>query len=239
MLDDSCSFAANQSTEDTVAKEITRGVYFSKRIAYPLSTASSWVDPSVATTFRLTDFLNTSGYQPGNCVDVSDYLCICANSQGLTFAASQYGNVDGKNVQTQLISDPVCLIGGDPNSLSRPDGSAQWAVSSWAWHQVCLRSNSVYDSCAAHKFDISGAFYGNSPINWRLAGYWQTNPPGGPITSANGASGSNGTTTWKRLGLVDFSYMPPPGDPSPNPSTPISYAAFGGSYQSTYTPTVQ
>jgi hypothetical protein len=231
VLEDSCRFAAGKNTADNVAKEETRGVYFSKRIAYPLSTASNWIDAIVPTTFRLTDFLNTGGYQAGNCVDVSDYLCICANAQGLSFTVSQHGNVDGQNVQTQLISNPVCLVGGDPNALSRPDGSAQWSVSSWAWHQLCLRSNAVYDSCAAHKFDLSGNFYGNPPINWPLGGYWQTNLTGGPVTSSGG--------TWNHLGLVDYSYMPPPGDPSPNPSTPIPFAAFGSSYQSTYTPTVR
>ena len=248
VLDYSCQWAAGKSTMADVAKEVTRGAYFSKRIAYPNLATTEWWDVDRTTgqgdplTFRLTDFLNTSGYQAGNCVDISDFLCIAANSQGLGFQVSQYGNLDGSLTQTGFTSNPACLVGGDPNVLLDPNGSSSWSLASWYWHQLCQsQTDAVYDPCAAQKYDLSGNLYGNPPINWILKDYWQTSKPAGWNSTPSGM--------WKSLGLVEYGGTlsgPPysvhnPCTPSavPNPCSPVAYAAFNPLLPASYTPDVK
>ena len=223
VLDDSCRFAANQGTDADVAKELTRGVYFSKRLAYPHSTEARWVTKDNLTLFHLSNFLNTTGYQRGNCVDVSDYLCICAAAQGLNFWVSQYSSKDGAGNVNAFTTNKICDVGSDPATDSK------WTTGSWSWHQICLsQTKSVYDACGAQRYDLSGASYRNPAINWPMSGYWQTNTT--PFTDSVG--------TWNHLGLTDYSgtYDPLkvfpfvqfpflyPCIPSanPNPSTPVA-----------------
>lgn len=239
VLEDSCRFGKYQSTTDDVAKEETRGVYYDKQIGYPLSTNTLWVDYNFDTKignpgrFRLTDFLNTSGKKLANCVDVSDYLCICANSQGLNFKVSQYGNLDGAGVQTKFVTNPVCLIGGNTQdgAPNYPDGTPQWSYSSWEFHQICQsQANAVYDACAAQKFTVTGQIYRDPPVNWPLGSYWQSPLPAGGLPA--------GSEAWKHLGLTDFSYAAQY-RAVPNPSKPIMIAPFGLGTSSFYVPLVK
>lgn len=213
VLEDSCRFAAGKSTSDDVAKEETRGLYFSKRLLYPFSKDATFVDPNG--TFQLSNFLNTSGYQQSNCVDVSDYLCICAAAQGLNFQVQAFTNADVNGNATDLRTNPVCLVGGDPLSTVRPGtGGAQYAVSEWGLHQFCLLAGNVYDSCAAQKFALDGTSYANPPIKWPLNSYWQSPLPVGGLPA--------GSEAWSHLGLVDCPLVSSGANPSSNPSSPLA-----------------
>lgn len=85
VLNDACSWAEGESTASDVARELTPGLFFAQRFAYtmdqdkdgfPGPSAPQWTTGGQATTFLLASFLATSGYVPGNCIDVSDYLLI-------------------------------------------------------------------------------------------------------------------------------------------------------------------
>lgn len=170
VLDNACSWAEGESTAGDVARDLTLGLFFAQRFAYPESTRSYW---TVGTTFRLADFLLTSGYQSGNCVDVSDYLTICQNSQGLGFAVQQHQG-DPLGPGDVFTSNPLCPIGSDPTQYWTYD------TFQWAWHQLAFSpSGTVYDVCAAQWTDLSGNGYANPPFNWPWTGTWQTIGGGG------------------------------------------------------------
>ena len=237
VLEDSCNFGQNQSTTDDVAKQETRGVFYAKQLGYSFSTDTAWWDYDRATNtgnklrFRLTDFLNTSGNKLANCVDVSNYLCICANSQGLNFKVSQYANLNGQNVRTYFATNPVCLIGYNP-ALDNSTGSTQWFTSNWEFHQICQsQANSVYDACAAQKFTTTGQIYRDPPVNWSLGSYWQSSLPTGGLPV--------GSEVWKHLGLADYATTNGVRDPANSPCRPLLIAPFGAGTASSYVPLVR
>jgi hypothetical protein len=174
VLDNACTWAEGENTDDNVSKELTLGLFFAQRFAYPANTDSYWTVGG--TTFRLSDFLATPGWVSGNCVDVSDYLLICANALGLNFKVARYE--DSNHVMFN--SQPVCLIGSSPTNF------AYYSVSTWAWHQIAqpggrVATTYVYDVCAAHWVDLAGNGYQNPPIKWPLVGFWQTAPNRGLV----------------------------------------------------------
>lgn len=178
VLDDSCKWASGCSTYLSTAADLTTGLFYSKRFAYPNDTASHWTTDSAPATFELTSFLATTGPMPGNCVDVSDYLTICANSQGLGFHVQQFaGNplaLDPITGYYQFTSNPLCPIGSDPTNR------AYYRSFKWAWHQIAFSSSgTVYDVCAAQWTDLAGNGYENPPIDWSWTGEWQTPASGG------------------------------------------------------------
>lgn len=166
VLYEACWWARGENTQNAVAKKLTLGVFF-YRLAYPEDTGSHWTDDDTD-DFLLTNFLASSGYQSANCVDVSDFLLICANAVGLDFEVTRYTDFwDGG-----FLTIPLCLIGNDP---FWPD---LYASSSWGFHQVChpVGTASTYDACAAHKYDLDGAVYENPPAGWLVSSYWQVDP---------------------------------------------------------------
>gem|GEM_PF-2121940 len=190
VLDDACAWAEGESAAGDVARELTLGLFFARRFAYPDSTGSYWTDEEDPTVFRLSNFLATTGYQSGNCVDVSDYLTICQNSQGLGFLVQQFAGEPLWSDYT-FTSNLLCPIGSDPTQF--------WTYERfhWTWHQLAFSpSSTVYDVCAAHWTDLSGNGFANPPFNWPWTGLWQTIGGGG-----------------QRYGVVD---APAPNAPCPS-----------------------
>ncbi len=167
VLYEACWWARGENTHDGVAKKLTQGVFF-YRFAYPDDGSPHWVGPGNPRPFRLADFLATSGYQSGNCVDVSHFLAICANAAGLEFEVAKYMDTSAPTFTTIAL----CLIGSDPFWTDT------YGTRTWLRHQVChpVGANSTYDACAAHQYDLSGSVYENPPAGWYLSSYWQFVP---------------------------------------------------------------
>ena len=183
VLDDACEWAAGDNTDDAVARDLTLGLYYSQRFYYydNPQTGANWLRDGA---FRLKGFLATTGYQAGNCVDVSDYLVICANALGLNFGIEQVKPSDGSAFHT----NPLCPIGSDSTQ------SSLYSSYFWSFHQITtpLSSGSggtdVYDSCAAQRYDLDGDPFYNPPFKWPLNtdyrnSYWQTDPELGLVAT--------------------------------------------------------
>lgn len=168
VLDNACTWAKGENTYEGVARKLTTGLFFAQRFAYPTGTPgypSTWRDEEG--DFQLSRFLSTPGWVDGNCVDVSDYLLICANALGLNFTVVQYTDV----TWGQFVTNPLCPIGSDP--------TRDWTYDTFEWimHQFCFSADAyVYDACAAQMYDLSGNAYRNPPFRWPLNGFWQTIP---------------------------------------------------------------
>ncbi len=212
VLEDACLYARFQATEANVAGESTRGVFYGgntygmspRRFYYPASTAPKWIDGTDG-KFKLTNYLATSGWQEGNCRDVSTYLGICTNALGLSYATSIL-DYPPLGFDTNLL----CAIGSDPldyMSYGSFVGSTFYPGLPWGWdhHSVLVSGSLVFDACAAQWATPGGSTYQNPPAGWTLSGstsYWTStsrNPLATPATLA-----------WFGTGLVS----------SPNPSTP-------------------
>ncbi|MCX6369151.1 MAG: hypothetical protein NTX57_20935 [Armatimonadetes bacterium] len=101
VLEDACIFAHGQSSDMTVSKELTFGVFFGgnfgvqskryfKATGIPHHIDMGWGPVEGDHKFLLTEFLSIQGETLGNCVDVSTYLAICANALGLNFSLGNY-----------------------------------------------------------------------------------------------------------------------------------------------------
>ncbi len=152
VLQNACSWAAGDNSILTVARDVTLGEYFSERFAY--TPASNWTDPNNPETFRLSKFLQSSGYQAGNCVDVSDYYSICVNAVGLSATVSQCTDSGGNG----FLTNGICAIGSDPTN------SNNYVPWTWGFHQIATENGSTYDACAAQYQNLSGAGYENPPF---------------------------------------------------------------------------
>jgi hypothetical protein len=182
VLEDACGFARYRSTASEVARYCTTGLFFAQRFYYPDDTRSYWITGSGLRTFNLTVYYDTPGWVPGNCADVSDFLCICQNALGLTFTVAAYIS-SPSDAYGSFLSNRVCLIGSDPTFLYT------YTESTRGWHQIAHSStHTVYDVCAAQWQDLSGYGYQNPPVNWPLAGYWQTNSGLGLVRQPNPTS---------------------------------------------------
>ncbi len=130
MLYQACWWARGENTQNGVAEELTQGVFFSQRFAYPGNTWSTWI--GVNHQFDLSGFLATSGWVDGNCDEVSAFLTICANAVGLDFEAAEYRNAF---IANSFDTNHVCLIGGDPTlgtSYQQSSGSRHRSHGRWA-----------------------------------------------------------------------------------------------------------
>lgn len=219
VLEDSCRWAVGKSTAADVAQKLTTGFHFSQKAYYDPSDTycRSTIAPKI---FRLTAFLNGQtaktalGLSLMDCRDVSDYLCIVANAQGLNFSVAPYYSSPGWDGATGTVSGPgrfntnkLCSMPRDP-SIDSNYGLAF----AFNFHQITHSgTGTVYDASNAQLYDLSGNGFRNPPFNWPLNGYWQT-------------AVAPGISQWNPVGLVAL----------PNPSTPTSYTAIGP-----YTPAVE
>ena len=181
VLANACTWAEGDSTDDNISRDLTLGLYYSQRFAYPEDTGSYWTNEG---RFKLADFLETTGVQSGNCVDVSDYLTICANALGLYFGIEQLGDSQNRLFHTT----PVCPIGSDSTQTSLYDSKT------WGFHQIAVpldentETQSVYDSCAAQLYDLNHDLFQNPPFKWPLIkatmdSYWQTSQECGLVAT--------------------------------------------------------
>jgi hypothetical protein len=184
VLDDACAWAIYQNTPTGVMQQLTLGEFYAQRFVYPSDTAPRWINESNG-HFKLRDYLEEPGWVWGNCVDVSDYLSICANALGADSRVAQY-RPDPPDANGKFVSNPVCLIGYDPMLPSAYDAVPGAYSQQWAWHQVThLASDltSVYDVCGAQAVDLFGNGYQNPPLGWFLTAYWYAGSGRGLVAS--------------------------------------------------------
>lgn len=167
VLSYACSWAEGDTSAEDCAYDCTFGLFYSQMFAYNLGTygvPSQWVDSDF---FMLSDFLASSGYQSGNCVDVSSFNSLCIESLGVGVSLMQ------QQADT-FVTNKVCPIGSDSTQLGNYD------FVPFSMHQQVHLESDVYDAALAFPKDLNGNTYMNPPAGWVLGppGYWQT--PTGP-----------------------------------------------------------
>jgi hypothetical protein len=170
VLDDAMSWAGGNTTADDIDENLTLGLYITSKFKYTTVNGlpSSWTDSTDQTIFLLTNFVNNTTWPTeGNCVDVSEYLCICANALGMNFECARYKDSGGATIfDTNLL----CPIGSDWTN------SAKYVPQHWNNHQICRRSagsGEVYDACGAYRYDLSGNSWMAAAWGWPFPDWWQ------------------------------------------------------------------
>jgi hypothetical protein len=182
---DSCTWAYGDTTAAQVARDETLGLFDSGYFQY--RGTSYWTTFNSPTVFLLTKFLADGPDSPGNCVDVSDYLTICENSQGLSFSVQEYtGSPLSNNTFT---TNALCPIGSSPGNYGN------YSAFTWYYHQLAFSGGNAFDACAAEWKDLNGDPYANAPYNWNWAGIWQTPIPVGDFLGIVAAPNANGQNT--------------------------------------------
>ena len=173
VVDDGCTWAYGDNTAAQVARDETLGLYNSGYFTY--QSTSAWTYQQTPTMFELKKFLADGPDSPGNCVDVSDYLTIVENSQGLNFQVQQFTGSplfgDGS-----FTTNPICPIGD----------VGFGTLASWVFHQLAFSGGNAFDACAAEQRDLVGNIYKQPPYNWPWQGLWETPQPGGGGTYSYG-----------------------------------------------------
>lgn len=170
VLNYSCIWAYGKSSAADVAQYETTGLFNGSMFTYPANKSANWLDPMNDTIFRLKDYLNATKPAYGNCVDVSDFLLICANSVGLSFQSQRYTSNPPwpSNVGNSFQTTPICAIG------SNAANDASYVNYMFGMHQIDNGLSGVYDACAAQYYDLSGNSWKKPIYGWLLNGYWQT-----------------------------------------------------------------
>jgi hypothetical protein len=173
VLEDAMRYAQGSATSAVALEKLTVGLYQGGAFTYSDMGITVWCVNTNKDKFRLTDFVeNTTWPADGNCVDVSTYLCIMANSLGGSFKCARYMH-NG-------------LVGDIRTNLACPIGT-DWTVDAnydniyYYYHQVCRTwasgvLGSVYDPCIAYKLDLSGNVFKKPAYGWPFDDWWQKAP---------------------------------------------------------------
>lgn len=176
VLDYSCTWARGESTLADVSRRETFGLYWGEVFAYNLGTEGippRWieVDSPHAGEFMLSDFLADvgGGLVDGSCVDISSFMQILLDSQGVTSELQRLRHRYSLNPVTDLpfVTNLVCPIG------SNGSDPGLYFQLPFTMHQQCKTSAGVCDAALAFEVDLSGSGYANPPANWPMDDYWQ------------------------------------------------------------------
>ena len=139
VLDDACRWAKGARTPKEIVANLTHGLFTSGRFVYPVSDPTKNAIFVRRNTFALTAFLSHEGPQRGNCIDISDYLVICAAALGVPLQLVQL--TDSQN--RTLVTNPICPIGWD---ASDPESYRSMRCT---MHQVVYlrEANRLFDAC--------------------------------------------------------------------------------------------
>jgi hypothetical protein len=164
VLDDACAWARGAQTEKAIASGLTTGLFRSGRFVYPTDDPIKSTSYVSGETFHLTDFLEHQGPSVGNCVDVSDYLVICARALGVPMKTLQL--MDSQ--ERPMITNSLCPIGWDPTDLQ------SYQTLGWTMHQIAYLPSygRIYDACFVPLSYTDNIHEGWSLTN--ISGYWQS-----------------------------------------------------------------
>jgi hypothetical protein len=183
VLNDACYWACDCSGTDTVTRYITLGLYWSDIFIYDYSknNYAYHVNPATQTEqeymlYKL--FYNRAHFgqfRPGDCQDISTYLQIALNANGVGSSCQSLWLPDGSGGLFPFETNPIC---GQGNDATNPGNYAEFGFN---FHQVTFEGGNVFDAAIAQWLDLFGNGYANPPVGWGANGYWQSARPSPPI----------------------------------------------------------
>ncbi len=169
VLDDACRWAKGAHTPKEIVAHLTHGLFTSGRFVYPVSDPTKNAIFVRHNTFALKTFLSQEGPRRGNCIDISDYLVICAAALGVPLQLVQL--TDSQN--RTLVTNPICPIGWDAT-----DPESYRSVRC-TMHQVAYlpEANRLFDACFFLPRTGSPTRNPVPTFSWdaaRMLHYWQS-----------------------------------------------------------------
>ena len=169
VLDDACRWAEGARTSEEAVARLTHGLFASGRFIYPVSDPKKGATYVQNNVFALQEFLAHQGPSLGNCVDISDYLVICAAALGVPVKLVQL--LDSR--EREVVTNPICPIGWDPSD-PRSYQSLHCTM-----HQVVYlpSANRLFDACFFCPIVGSAKHNPIPTFSWeatRTQEYWQS-----------------------------------------------------------------
>ncbi|WP_395093421.1 hypothetical protein [Armatimonas sp.] len=169
VLDDACRWAKGAYTPKEIIAKLTHGLFTSGRFVYPANDPTKRATFVKRNTFALKNFLSEEGPRVGNCVDISDYLVICAAALGVPLRLVQL--TDSQN--RLLVTNPICPIGWD---ASDPESYQSVRCT---MHQVAYLpgENRLFDACFFSPRTGSSTRNPVPTFSWdaaQIQNYWQS-----------------------------------------------------------------
>jgi len=157
VLEYSCAWAANQSSESGAVTKITEGAYNDLGNSH---SYNGYQTHASGTTFYLTNFLNDDD---ADCQDMSAVVQIFTQAIG------------GSSTQVRRIN------GGFYYKAILPIGYGQWGTGYWNFHQVGWKSN-IYDAClklnqSNPRIPVNENIDGSYKSDLFNSGYWTPQSP--------------------------------------------------------------
>ncbi|MCW5940716.1 MAG: hypothetical protein KIS66_00700 [Fimbriimonadaceae bacterium] len=162
-----CTWAHAEDGDDAdVLKELTFGLFWSALWVYDYyETYYTDIDTETgAVSYDLTHAVQHSIYNM-DCQDASGLLHLAAAANGIESELTVLTSDD-----EGFWSNLLCGLGNDASQIGPYENFP------FAFHQVLVAEDAVFDAACAQLTDWSGDWYRNPPAGpgWDLAGFWQT-----------------------------------------------------------------
>ena len=138
VLENACVWASGKTSSDSVATEVTEGIYYMGDTDGDIDydpESSSYSSGAGNRTFNLTGFLGDMGSSSSvtvMCSDVGNLFNIYSAAVGCASKSKRIWNVDPPGFETNEI-DPI--------------GTPVWGIELWAMHHYGWLGGDVYDAC--------------------------------------------------------------------------------------------
>ena len=186
VLQDACSWAQNDNSYSNIAQDLTghtylngqTGLFWANEFTYQTDQAfGGFQGGSLAPpyeTFNLSGFLATPKPAFGNCYDVNNYLCCCANALGLNFMERYlqvyYSPPDTPPYPIPFVTNPISPIGQKYSFLEY-----KYISTTWTSHQVCVSDvGLVFDASLSFASVLHPLTIFDPPTGVDLLTYYQT-----------------------------------------------------------------
>ena len=175
VLDDACVWAIGQSGAEDCRLSLTQGLndagffYYSPTLLPLFTVFSSDDDLGTVQYYRLAHLFFVRSSYPyetnGDCADVANYLTI-------TFLALGVSGAPAKHFPHPFIGFQTHAVKGI--------GHVGYQSHNFQFHQTGANGTSVYDAACSQALDLYGNPFGEPPVGWNVAAYWQTPRPSPP-----------------------------------------------------------
>ncbi len=186
VLQDACSWAQNDNSYTNIAQDLTghtylngqTGLFWANEFTYQVGQAFGTFASSQLIApieqFYLKKFLAAPKPTAGNCLDVNNYLCCCANALGLNFM-ERYLQVYYSPPDTPPYSIPFYTNPISPIGQTYTFGAGKYLSTTWSSHQVCVSSvGLVYDASLSFASVLHPYTIFDPPTGMDLLSYYQT-----------------------------------------------------------------